>query len=106
MPTRFRVRISKTAQNDVADVWSFIAEDSVEAATAFIHHLEERIATLESLPTRCSLISENELIGAQYRHLIYGDYRMIFRIAGGTVYVLRVIHSARLLDAANLEKED
>jgi plasmid stabilization system protein ParE len=105
MPTRFRVRISETAERDIDEVWSFIAEDSLEAATAFIHHLDERIERLETLPTRCPLISENELIGTQYRHLIYGDYRMIFRIAGRSVYVLRVIHCARLLDATNLEKD-
>lgn len=105
MPTRFRVRISETAERDVTDVWGFIGEQSLEAATTFIHHLAERIATLETLPTRCPLISENELIGTQYRHLIYGDYRMIFRIAGGIVYVLRVIHSSRLLDTASLEGE-
>lgn len=105
MPTKIRVRISETAERDIDVVWGFIAEDNLEAATAFIHHLEERIGRLETLPTGCPLISENELIGTQYRHLIHGDYRMIFRIAGRIVYVLRVIHSARLLDAANLEKD-
>lgn len=105
MPTRFRVRISETAERDVDEVWGFISQDSLEAATIFLLHLEEEVSTLEMFPARCPLIPENELVGTQYRHLIYGDYRIIFRIAGRIVDVLRIIHSARLLDATTLEKE-
>ena len=106
MPTKFRLRIAETAESDFEEVWRFIKEDSPEAAIDFIDHLEAKIATLETFPARCPLIPENELLATQYRHLIYGDYRMIFRIEGRIVYVLRVFHSARLLDAVNLEKED
>lgn len=104
MPARFRVRISATAERDVDEVWRFISQDSLEEATIFLLHLEERVSTLETFPARCPLIPENELIGTQYSHLIDGDYRMIFRIVGRIVYVLRIIHSARLLDATTLEK--
>ena len=38
-----------------------------------------------------------------YRHLIYGEYRTIFRIVEQTVYILRVIHGSRLLDLGVLE---
>jgi plasmid stabilization system protein ParE len=105
MPTRFRVRISETAERDVDEIWTFISPDSLEAAADFILRLEERVSTLETFPSRCPLIPENDLIGTEYRHLIYGDYRMIFRIEARTVYVLRIIHSSRLLDATTLEKE-
>jgi plasmid stabilization system protein ParE len=105
MPTRFRVRISETAERDVDEIWTLISQDSLDAAASFILRLEERVSTLEALPSRGPLIPENDLIGMEYRHLIYGDYRMIFRIEARTVYVLRIIHSSRLLDATTLEKE-
>jgi toxin ParE1/3/4 len=105
MPKRFRVRIAASAERDVEEIWRFINQDDVEAATAFLVQLERQVSTLETFPARCPLIAENELIGTQYRHLIHDDYRTIFRIAGRIVYVLRVIHSARLLDATALEKE-
>jgi len=105
MPTRFRVRISKTAERDVDEVWRFISQDSIETATIFVLRLEERVSALETFPARCPLIPENELIETQYRHLIDGDYRIIFRIVGRIVHVLRIIHSARLLDVTTLEKE-
>jgi toxin ParE1/3/4 len=42
-------------------------------------------------------------MGTHYRHLLYGNYRSVFRIARKTVYVLRVIHGARLMDSSMFE---
>jgi plasmid stabilization system protein ParE len=105
MPKRFRVRISGAAERDVDEIWRFIRQDSLENATTFLNQLERQVSTLETFPARCPLIPENQLLGTQYRHLIFGDYRTVFRIAGGSVYVLRIIHSARLLDAPYIDYE-
>ena len=104
MPAKFRVRITRTAERDIEEAWTFIAQDSAEEAEEFIRRLEEQIATLESFPERCPLISENEILGTRYRHLLYGSYRSVFRIAGRTVYVLRIIHGSRLLDTSMFEE--
>ena len=103
MPAKFHVRITQTAEKDIEDAWSFIAQDSPEEAERFIGRLEEQIETLERFPARCPLIPENEILGTRYRHLLYGNYRTVFRIARKTVYVLRVIHGAMLLDTSMFE---
>jgi plasmid stabilization system protein ParE len=103
MPAKFRVSIARAAENDIEEAWSFIAQDSPEAADSFIGRIEKQIETLEIFPDRCPLIPENEILGTRYRHMIYGDYRTVFRVARRTVYVLRVIHGARLLDASMFE---
>jgi plasmid stabilization system protein ParE len=105
MPIKFRVRISETAESDFFEAWGFIREDSPEAAVNFLLQWEKQVSTLETFPSRCPLISENDLIGAHYRRLIYGDYRVIFRIEARIVYVVRIIQAARLLDASALEGE-
>ena len=104
MPAKFRVRIARTAERDIEEAWTFIAQDSIEEAEKFVRRLEEQIATLESFPERCPLTPENEILGARYRHLLYGNYRTVFRIAGRTVHVLRIIHGARLLDTSMFEE--
>ena len=104
MPAKFRVSITRVAESDIDQAWSFIAQDSPETTDKFISRLEEQIETLEVFPNRCALIPENEILGTRYRHMIYGDYRTVFRIAKRTVYVLRVIHEARLLDASMFEE--
>jgi plasmid stabilization system protein ParE len=104
VPAKFRVRITRTAERDIEEAWVFIAQDSPEEAEKFVSRLEEQIETLERFPERCPLIPENEIFGTRYRHLIYGNYRNVFRVEGKTVYVLRVIHSARLLDSSMFEE--
>jgi toxin ParE1/3/4 len=103
MPAKFRVRITRAAERDIEEIWNFIADDSAEAAGRFIRRLVEQIETLEKFPERCPLIPENEMLGSRYRHLLFGSYRTVFRLARNTVYVIRVIHAARLLDSSMFE---
>ena len=86
----------------MAEIWEYIAQDKPEAATAFVLRLEEQVGTLERFPERCPLVPENELLGADYRHLLYGNYRTIFKIVGSRVIILRLLHGARLLDTGIL----
>jgi len=104
MPARFKVKITRAAEMDIQTIWSFISADSSANADRFIVELEKQLNTLEHFPHRCPLIPENEHWGTRYRHLLYGDYRTLFRITGKSVYVMRVIHGARLLDDSLLEK--
>jgi toxin ParE1/3/4 len=68
MPAKFRVSITRAAESDIEQAWSFIAQDSPETADKFIGRLEEQIETLEVFPNRCALIPENEILGTRYRH--------------------------------------
>ena len=103
MPKKYRVDITATAEADTAAIWDYIAQDNPDAATAFILRLEEQIGTLERYPERCPPVPENDLLGTAYRHLLFGNYRTIFKIIGVRVIILRIIHGARLLDTGILE---
>ena len=103
MPGRFNVRITKSAERDIEEIWSFIASDDIEEAAKFVDKLEKQLRTLGAFSERCPLIAENEILGTRYRHLICGNYRTIFKVSGRTVYVLRVIHAARLLERLVIE---
>jgi toxin ParE1/3/4 len=104
MPKKYNVDITAAAEADVNEIWEHIAQDNPDAATAFVLRLEEQIGTLERFPERCQLIRENELLGTGYRHLVYGNYRTIFKIIESRVIILRVLHGARLLDTGLLEE--
>jgi len=98
LPTKYRVEIARIAEADLEEIWILIAGDSIENATRFITELEAKIGTLERMPNRCPAIPENALLQTEYRQLMIGDYRVIFRVERSTVYVLRIIHGNRLLD--------
>ncbi len=103
MPRKFRVDITGAAEADVAGIWEYIAQDKPDAATAFVLRLEEQVSTLERFPERSPLVPESELLGTAYRHLVYGNYRTIFKIVGFRMIILRVLHGARLLDTGMLK---
>ena len=100
MAATYRVEVTRLAVADLEEIWDYIAQDNRAAATAFVLSLEQQLLSLECFPERCPRIAENELLGTDYRHLITGKYRTIFRISGSTVMVLRIIHGSRLLDTS------
>ena len=94
----FRVNLSEQAQNDIEHIFYYIAGDSINNAENFILQLEEKVNSLEIFPDRNPLIPENEFFGTGYRHLIHKKYRIIYRIAVKSVFVLRIIHGTKLLN--------
>ena len=103
MPAKYLVKITRHAEEDIGFIDTYIHRDSPQAALDFVSELERQVSTLERFPLRCAAIPETPELGGSYRHLLYGEYRTIFRVSGKTVYVLRVIHGARLLDLNALE---
>jgi len=103
VPKKYRVEITEAAEADIAKIWEYITQDKPDAATAFVLCLEEQIGTLERFPESCPLVPENELLGTAYRHLLYGNYRTIFKIVESRVIIMRVLHGAQLLDTEMLE---
>lgn len=97
MPEIYKVLLTRHAQNDLAEIHDYISVDSPENADDFISKVEEKILALTTMPERAPLILENTVLGTRYRHLVHGKYRIIFRIQGNAVIILRVIHGARLL---------
>jgi len=103
VPRRYRVETSRAAERDILGIFDYIDRDSRRRALKWFREIERQIRTLARSPKRCPVIPESEEIGREYRHLIYGSYRTIFRVEGEAVYVLRVVHGARLLDTSTLE---
>ena len=98
MPKKFSVYITQSAQNDLEHIFFYIACDNVNNAKKFILELEEKLYSLDTSPERCPYIPENNYFGTNYRHLIHKKYRAVYKIVKNSVYILRVVHGAKLLD--------
>ena len=101
---KYRVEITKVAESDIKDIFRYIASDNPAAADHWVNEIERQIDSLEKFPSKCPIIPESQDLGKEYRHIIYGNYRTIFRIEGSRVFIMRVIHGARLLDLSPLQK--
>ena len=53
--------------------------------------------SLTAMPERAPMIPENVQPGTGCRHLVYGGDRIIFRIQGTSVLIVRAVHEVRLL---------
>ena len=98
MKKKYQVNLSQQAQNDLEQIFYYIADDSINNASNFILQLEKKVYSLELFPDRHPLIPENEFFGTDYRHLIYKKYRIVYRIAERSVFILRIFHGAKLLN--------
>jgi toxin ParE1/3/4 len=88
----YKISITESAQNDIEEIWQYIALDNIETATKFIDRIEKAIFSLESFPERNPLIPEYEILNIDYRQLVYKKYRIIYRISENMIYVLRILH--------------
>lgn len=96
----FRVVLADRAEADVEAVLKWFSDQrATEAGGRWFTQLMARLDTLEQYPTRCALAPESEELGQEIRELLLGrrryKYRLLFRIVGNTVQILRVWHSSR-----------
>jgi toxin ParE1/3/4 len=93
----YKVYLTRHTQDDLAHIYDYIAADNPKNAVDFVFQLEAKVYSLETFPEHHPLIPENEFFGTDYRHLVYKKYRIIYRVFKGSVFILRIIHGAKLL---------
>ena len=101
---KYRVEITAIAESDILEIFKYIFSDSKTEAIKWVEEIERQIESLEKFPLRCSIIPEAQELGKTYRHMLYGNYRTVFKVEGAKVIIMRVIHGARLLNLKVFEK--
>lgn len=92
-----KIILSESAWHDLDSITDYIALDSPRYAKEFSVRLFERIEQLGTFPESGRIVPEfsNELI----RELIFGKYRVVYRIYGPTkIIIIRIIHGAKIMD--------
>lgn len=84
---------SPAALDDVDAIAEFISRDSRDRAALFIDRLIASVDRLERYPYTGRVIPE---IGSnESREIIYGAYRIMYRVKNDEVWINGVIHGAR-----------
>lgn len=86
------IEIKPTAENDLERRFRQIAEESPENALNWYVQTIEAIEQLDILAERCPIAPEDLDVQKGIRHLIIGDYRVLYIINGDVVEVLHVRH--------------
>ncbi|MBL8795990.1 MAG: type II toxin-antitoxin system RelE/ParE family toxin [Planctomycetia bacterium] len=88
------------------EIHNYIARDKKNAAANWVRKFQRKAQSLSYLPMRYEVVPEADSINRPWRHLGFGPYRIIYRVDGNRVRILRVIHGARLLDQEFFERLD
>ena len=82
-----------SAVADVESIAEYIARDSVDQACLFTKRLFEAVESLRQFPFSGRVIPEiNDL---SCREVLYGAYRIMYRLEKNEVWVTGVVHGAR-----------
>lgn len=105
MKKTYTVRWSETSERDLKGIVEYIAKDSLSRAYKELSDIKEKASNLHSFPGRDRIVPELQIQGiTQYRELITAPWRIIYRIAEGTVYVLSVLDSRQNVEDILLKR--
>ena len=88
--------ITETAFADLEDIENYISQDSPVIARRFITRIFDKIDQLSEYPQSGKPVPEFN--DNTIRELLLNKYRIIYQFNTGQINILRIIHSARLLD--------
>jgi toxin ParE1/3/4 len=91
---KFKVEWAAAAESDLKQIIDYLAADSPGNALQIFKKIKQRASGLYSFPERGRIVPELQAQGINiYRELIVAPWRIVYRIAAGTVFVLSVIDS-------------
>lgn len=99
MSKTYHVVIVPRAYSEMEEIYDWIASEHPLAAEKWRDSLLTIIDELAQFPRRAPLIPQKHYNRKHLRQLIYGkkrgSYRILFEINGQTVYIRRIVHTAR-----------
>lgn len=88
------MKLERTAQAeiDLIEIWQFIAKENPVAATKILKSLDARSHELLRNPKFGPARPD---IKSDYRHLVNGNYLILYRIKTNTIEIVRYLHGAK-----------
>jgi toxin ParE1/3/4 len=90
-----KVSWSPLAIDRVAEIAEYIARDNSEAAKGWVDTVFEKVASLKSHPESGRVVPEAN--NRAIRELLYGNYRIVYRVEDKRVSILTVRHGKQIL---------
>ena len=82
-----------SALDDIDAIAEYIARDSVYRASLFVSRIIEAADRLQEFPMSGRVIPEID--EQSCREILYGSYRLMYRVEGSDVWITGVVHGAR-----------
>jgi toxin ParE1/3/4 len=86
---------SPLAIDRASEIAQYIAQDNPDAAESWINSVFEKVEHLKDFPESGRIVPETD--NMTIRELIYGNYRIIYRVEEKRLSVLTVRHGKQVL---------
>jgi len=86
---------SPLAIDRATEIADYIAQDKPSAAVKWIDTIFSKVEQLTSSPEMVRIVPEIE--NNQFREIIYGNYRIIYRIEKKQISILTIRHGKQIL---------
>ena len=90
-----RIIWSPLAVDRASEIADYIAQDKPSAAEKWIDTVFSKVEQLKSSPEIGRILPE--INNSQFRELIYGNYRIIYRIETKQISILTIRHGRQIL---------
>jgi addiction module RelE/StbE family toxin len=99
MAKRTRIIWTPQSQEDLREIQAFIARDAPISAAAFVRRLKSSVDRLKTFPESGQVVPE--INNSNIREILFGQFRIIYRVKHRQVDIITVFHGARLLDGSD-----
>lgn len=104
MSVEYQIRWAKAAESDLVEIINYIMQNSPANANELFNKIKIKTEDLALLPERGRIVPELFSQGISlHREIIIAPWRVIYRIAEKTVFILAVIDSRRNVEDVLLE---
>lgn len=97
----FAVELTAGAEADLEAIFDYLsAARDIQDAARFLDRIVEKLETLEHFPERGNVPKELEALGiSEFRQILHGSYRLIYRIIDRRVIVSIIADGRRDMQA-------
>lgn len=96
----YEIKWSERAFQSLKDNFDFIARDSASYAKVFASEILRRIDVLKLHPYSGRILPE--INKKEYRELVFGNYRIIYKVQEVMIEILLIRHGAKEIDLDSL----
>ena len=94
-PPELRLRLLRTAEEDLTEILTYIAAGNPAAADTLLTKFEKNLLILAQHPRLGRIPEDVTLTRLGYRYLVIDNYLVFYTLEDLTVYVHRIVHGAR-----------
>ena len=95
MSRLYAIRYLRTAQQDLLEIFDYIARDDSAAAASLLESFDQTIARSATHPFLGAVPKDERLHRLGYRMVVVGKYLVFYVIKNEIVQIRRVLHGSR-----------